>query len=217
MSKSYKTEISEFYLEGTFQEIVIKDGYKIKGLLLKTADGERYIKLAKPLRAAFNWNLAHGTHLQVFGTKKIKFKTDEVSFQAERIISGHNLIPPLAQELKPEKGNVDKDKDKNKNKAQAQAKILVCQKSDCMKRGGKALCKAMEAAISDRGLEDKVMIKGTGCMKKCKAGPNVIMPDKTRYSRIQAKQVDALMDRHFDIAEVNESVEKNSDLLEVGN
>ena len=62
---------------------------------------------------------------------------------------------------------------------------MVCQKSDCMKRGGKAVCQALEAALSDRGLEDQVTIKGTGCMKNCKAGPNLVMPDKTRYSRIQ--------------------------------
>jgi len=37
-------------------------------------------------------------------------------------------------------------------------------KSDCMKRGGKAVCH-LEAALSAHGLEDKVAIKGTGCMK----------------------------------------------------
>jgi len=51
-----------------------------------------------------------------------------------------------------------------------------------MKRGGK-VCQALEAALSAHGLEDKVAIKGTGCMKTA-AGPNLVMPDKTRYSRI---------------------------------
>ena len=60
-----------------------------------------------------------------------------------------------------------------------------------MKRGGKALCKALATTISDRGLEEQVTIKATGCMKKCKSGPNLVMPDKTRYSRIQAGQVSA--------------------------
>ncbi|MGD1872747.1 MAG: (2Fe-2S) ferredoxin domain-containing protein [Mastigocoleus sp.] len=212
MGKSYKTQTSEFYLEGSFQELIIKDGYKVKGLLLNTASGERYIKLAKPLRAAFNWNLPKGTHLQVFGIKKTKFKTDEVTFKAERIVSGQSLIPPLAEELTKEKANPTKGK--------AQAKILVCQKSSCMKRGGKALCQAMEAAISDRGLEDQVAIKGTGCMKTCKAGPNLIMPDKTRYNKIQAKEVNALMDRHFGLPDADQSlqenVDENLDLVKVG-
>ena len=34
-------------------------------------------------------------------------------------------------------------------------------------------------------------------MKQCKAGPNLIMPDKTRYTKIQAEQVSTLMDKHF--------------------
>ena len=66
-----------------------------------------------------------------------------------------------------------------------------------MNRGGKAVCRALEAALSHRGLQDQVMIKGTGCMKKCKAGPNIVMPDKTRYSRIPSTQVPAIMDKHF--------------------
>ena len=77
------------------------------------------------------------------------------------------------------------------------ATILVCQKSDCMKRGGTGVCRALEAALSDRSLSNEVTIKGTGCMKNCKAGPNLVMPDKTRYSRIQASQVPALIDKHF--------------------
>jgi hypothetical protein len=34
-------------------------------------------------------------------------------------------------------------------------------------------------------------------MKNCKAGPNLVMPDKTRHSRIQASFVPALMNQHF--------------------
>ena len=34
-------------------------------------------------------------------------------------------------------------------------------------------------------------------MKKCKAGPNLILPDKTRYTKIQSEQVSTVMDKHF--------------------
>ena len=46
MSESYNTEVTEFCLEGRFLDFVIKDGYKLKGLLLATAEGECYVKLA---------------------------------------------------------------------------------------------------------------------------------------------------------------------------
>lgn len=195
MNASYNTEISEFCLEGRLIDFVIKDGYKLKGLLLGTAEGECYVKLAKHLRAAFDLRLARGTWLQVVGYKKHDIKKDKVILKADRVMAARSEIgsmvtltpvqePPAVKTTQEKAG-------KNKHT------ILVCQKSDCMKRGGKAVCQALEAALSNRGLEDKVTIKGTGCMKKCKAGPNIVMPDKTRYSRIPSTQVPVIMDKHF--------------------
>lgn len=174
-------EVSEFCLEGRFIEFVIKDGYKLKGLLLGTYDGEYYVKLAKNLRYNFDWRLQPGTWLQVVGEKKCDRKSGKVALKAERVMASTGHISAPTQTKAPQK----------------KATILMCQKSDCMKRGGKTLCQALEAALSDRGLEDQVTIKATGCMKNCKGGPNIVMPDKTRYSRIQADQVPLLMDKHF--------------------
>lgn len=56
---------------------------------------------------------------------------------------------------------------------------------------------ALKTEIGDRGLTDEVAIKPTGCMKRCKAGPNLVMPDKTRYSQIHAQAVPDLLDKHF--------------------
>ncbi|MBW4617140.1 MAG: (2Fe-2S) ferredoxin domain-containing protein [Desmonostoc vinosum HA7617-LM4] len=194
MGEFHNTEISEFCLEGRFLDFVIKDGYKLKGLLLATAEGECYVKLAKHLRVAFDLRLPPGTWLQVAGTKKYDLKDDKITLKAERVMAargtweGEKISPPQEPPL------VNQSKPKP---TKTKSTILVCQKSDCMKRGGKAVCQALEAALSDRGLEDQVNIKGTGCMKNCKAGPNLVMPDKTRYSRIQARQVPTIMDKHF--------------------
>ncbi|MCX7597032.1 MAG: (2Fe-2S) ferredoxin domain-containing protein [Fischerella sp.] len=196
MSNSYETETTAFCLEGRFLDFVIKDGYKLKGLLLATSEGECYIKLAKHLRIAFDWRLPRGTWLQVVGEKKYDRKKGTFKLKAERVMaasseSGRNSSSPLpANNAKPQPTKV--------------ATILVCQKSDCMKRGGKAMCQALQSALSDRGLEDRVTIKATGCMKNCKAGPNLVMPDKTRYSHIQATQVPALIDKHFAVDQVKQ-------------
>jgi len=193
MGKSQRSEVSEFCLEGRFLDFVIKDGYKLKGLLLGTSEGERYIKLAKHLRDAFDLRLPSGTWLQVVGERKYDTKTGEVKLKAERVMAARRLveIPEEVQTIVTEK---PKEKSTKRN-------ILVCQKSSCMKRGGQKLCQALAASISERGLEDQVAIKGTGCMKNCKAGPNLIMPDKTRYSKIQAEQVSTVMDKHFGLKE----------------
>ncbi|MEH1865469.1 MAG: (2Fe-2S) ferredoxin domain-containing protein [Nostoc sp.] len=195
MGASQSMEVSEFCLEGRFINFVIKDGYKLKGLILGTHEGESYIKLAKHLRAAFDLRLPPGTWLQVVGYKKYDLKDGTVTLKAERVMAARSdmgKVETIAPVQEPQ--SIDNVKVKP---AKAKATILVCQKSDCMKRGGKAVCQALEAALSDRGLEDQVTIKGTGCMKNCKAGPNLVMPDKTRHSRIQAAQVPALMNQHF--------------------
>jgi (2Fe-2S) ferredoxin len=56
---------------------------------------------------------------------------------------------------------------------------------------------ALQTELDDRGLTDHVTIRGTGCMKQCKAGPNLVMPDKSRYTRIRPDQVAGLIDQHF--------------------
>jgi NADH:ubiquinone oxidoreductase subunit E len=207
MGASHNMEVSEFCLEGRFIDFVIKDGYKLKGLLLGTHEGECYIKLAKHLRAAFDLRLQPGTWLQVVGYKEYDIKKDKVTLKAERVMAARSDMGKVESIAAPqEPASIDRAKVKP---AKAKATILVCQKSDCMKRGGKAVCQALEAALSDRGLEDQVTIKGTGCMKNCKAGPNLVMPDKTRHSRIQATEIPALMNEHFG----NKGLDAQSDHL----
>ncbi|AFW95270.1 MULTISPECIES: (2Fe-2S) ferredoxin domain-containing protein [Nostocales] len=194
MSISTNAAVTEFCFEGRFLDFVIKDGYKLKGLLLGTSEGECYIKLAKHLRSAFDLRLPQGTWLQVVGTKQYNAKKDQVTLVAERVMAASADMGTVAAQSPA------------KTKPAKTQTILICQKSDCMKRGGKALCQALESELINNGLEDSVTIKGTGCMKNCKAGPNLVMPDKTRYSKIKAEQVPDLIDKHFS-EEIREKAE----------
>ena len=197
MSIYTNSQVTEFCFEGRFLDFVIKDRYKLKGLLLWTSEGECYIKLAKHLRSAFDLRLPQGTWLQVVGTKQYNAKKDQVTLVAERVMAASaDMGTVTAQNLA-------------KTKPDKMQTILVCQKSDCMKRGGKALCQALESELTNHGLENSVAIKGTGCMKNCKAGPNLVMPDKTRYSKVKAEQVADLIDKHFS----GEIREKREDLM----
>jgi NADH:ubiquinone oxidoreductase subunit E len=197
MSIYTNSQVTEFCFEGRFLDFVIKDGYKLKGLVLWTSEGECYIKLAKHLRSAFDLRLPKGTWLQVVGTKQYNAKKDQVTLVAERVMAASaDMGTVTAQNLA-------------KTKPDKVQTILVCQKSDCMKRGGKALCQALESELTNHGLENSVAIKGTGCMKNCKAGPNLVMPDKTRYSKVKAEQVADLIDKHFS----GEIREKREDLM----
>ncbi|MFQ4145079.1 (2Fe-2S) ferredoxin domain-containing protein [Chlorogloeopsis sp. ULAP02] len=205
MSNSHSNEISEFCLEGRFLDFVIKDGYKLKGLLIATSEGECYVKLAKHLRVAFDWRLPPGTWLQVIGEKKHDRKTGEVKLKAQQVMAARRELGTAeGGEKQTNRENFFVSSSTNAKAKPAKATILVCQKSDCMKRGANGICQALQGALRDRGLADQVTIKATGCMKNCKAGPNVVMPDKTRYSRIQATQVPALMEKHFTDSSVSQ-------------
>jgi len=189
MSKS-KHPSQPFILKGQFVEFIIKDGYKIKGLRLLTQTGEQSIKLSKIARASCPTRLTYGLWLQIWGVQK----GDEADrcYKAERIL----VMPappqsPSSEELR--RPMLEAGKSANFQKA----RILVCKKSDCCKRGGTAVTEALEQALRDRQLTDKVSIQFTGCMKQCKAGPNIVMPDKTRYCRISAHEVPQIIDRHF--------------------
>ncbi len=77
-------------------------------------------------------------------------------------------------------------------------KILVCGKSSCLKRGGSQICQALEAQIAQQGLGDRVQIKITGCMDRCKQGPNLVfMPEKSRYSHVHPQDIPTLMQEHI--------------------
>jgi NADH:ubiquinone oxidoreductase subunit E len=144
--------------------------------------------------------LAPGTWLQMLGVKKYDSKTGEVKLKAERVMASRGN-----GEIEETSSQVIVDTKNNDVKPAKKTIILMCQKSDCMKRGGKTLCQALEKELSDRNLSDQVIIKGTGCMKNCKAGPNLVMPDKTRYTRIDATQIPALVQKHFAAYQISQS------------
>jgi (2Fe-2S) ferredoxin len=184
MSKLSSKDISVFSLEGRFLGFNFEDGYKLKYIRLATSEGECCVKLCKKLRHKFELRLIPGDWIQIWGEKKLERKTGKVKLKAERVIPATASQEQISQQAR------DKQ-------TKTKASILVCQKSSCMKRGGTAVCHAIEAALSDRGLENQVAIKGTGCLKQCKAGPNLVMPDKTRYTRIQAAEIPHVIDKHF--------------------
>jgi (2Fe-2S) ferredoxin len=187
---------SAFTLAGQLLSFVIRDGYKIKYLRLGVADREYWIKLPKPLRTQLDPQIVPGCWIEVSGTRKFDFKAGKLKLKAESITPiaadgvsqaflGDLSCPLPAIAAQPSKGS-----------------ILVCQKSSCWKRGGQVVCQILEQALRDRGLDDCVQVKRTGCLKQCKKGPNVVMlPDKARYSNVDPENVVSLLDRHWDRAD----------------
>ncbi len=152
-------------------------------MILLTQEGELRIKLDKPLRRVVGPCLQTGQSLEVQGITKLKPGKEQKTI-AERIRilqDGADLQEPPQSAPKL-----------------ALKCIQVCGKSDCRRRGGDRVLEVVEQVLADHPEAETVRLKVTGCMKNCKAGPNlVMMPDKARYCQVSPAQVPDLIQRHF--------------------
>jgi (2Fe-2S) ferredoxin len=172
MGKCKPIQTSDFTLEGRFLGYAANDRDKFKYIRLASTT-EYEIKLSKELRSQ---PLFPGEWLQVSGTRQSNPLTGQVKLKAAILTRPFAPVAPKAKKTET---------------------ILICQKSDCCKLGAKAIATALTHEIQTQGLSNQVTVKGTGCMKRCKAGPNIVMPDKTRYTKISAKAVPAIIEQHF--------------------
>jgi (2Fe-2S) ferredoxin len=134
--------------------------------------------------------------VEVWGTQQLSKKKAKLKLNADRIVvRGQSLTQPTASPLEkilPKQATP---------KAQALTKppsIKICGKPDCMKRGGKAMCKTLEKALQSGHWDPTIEVQFTGCMGKCSQGPNlVVMPDKKRYTKVTAKDIPQVLEHHF--------------------
>lgn len=200
MMSKLKHRISDFALCGQLLGFVIKDGYKIKYLRIVVAEREYWIKLPKELRQSFNPEIIPGCWLDIRGVSK-QGKTGKIKLEATEVKLADSLEPKLdfnSSFAQMRGGAEGEDNLVLNNSKVSQPRILVCRKSSCQKKGGKAICQAIEEGLQARGLAGEVEVKLTGCLKRCKQGPNlVILPDKSRYSQVTPEQVPSLLARHL--------------------
>ncbi|PMB48917.1 DNA-binding protein [Fischerella thermalis CCMEE 5205] len=178
MGGKYLT-ISEFNLEGQFLGFLGDSSREYKYLRLAIASGEVQLKLPKQLRAYLGVNLQPGELLQVFGLSKLNTHTGKIKFK----VYG---VKPLG--VCPNQ----------KNPQQTKAKILVCQKSGCRKRGGKGLLSKLEKILCERGLQDKVTIEQTGCLKCCNSAPNCVLQlGQKEFKKVHPEAIASLLENHL--------------------
>jgi (2Fe-2S) ferredoxin len=188
MSKS-KYLVSEFNLVGKLLNFTIKDGQQVKYLKIAAGKEEFWIKLSKPLRYRISSAFELGSWIELTGMRKSCPETGKVKLKAELIKPIIDIDNYYQKSFKPIS---------TKKLNPLKASVLVCGKSSCWRRGGKEVCQLLEENLRDRGLEDQVKIKTTGCLKQCKAGPNLIMmPDKAHYSQVKPQHIPRLLEKHI--------------------
>lgn len=189
-----KYRLSQFNLTGELRKSSKKKG-KIKYIELATDEGKYWVKVAKKIRGNLDKNISKGCRLEVIGEQKRYFKTGQVKLKAYTV----NLLACNLQsaEVEVKEKQVSLKPIFNRQK-KVKAKVLICQKNNCWKHGGSQIYEQLSAMFKERGLENEIEIKKTGCLKKCKQAPNIVMmPDKNRYSKVKPKQIPDLVEKHL--------------------
>ena len=184
---------SEFNFIGQLTKICIKQG-EVKYVELTTDQAKYWIKVAKEIREDLA-QLSPECKLEIAGKRKQNPKTGKVKFKAETVIIIPDIIAQQAPKVKTE--TIPLSPIFN-TQHKSQAKVLICEKSNCWRKGGKRLYEKLEAEFKARGLTDEIPLKKTGCLSKCKQAPNlVMMPDKARHSQVKPQQISALIEKHL--------------------
>ena len=190
MTKADKT-VSPFNFQGKLTKISVKKK-KIKYIKLATNDGKYWILIPKKLRTKIA-SLSKGSQLEVAGSKQDS-KNGKTKYKAKTVV----LTPQTKESIPEVKTKTVSLLPVFDSNTKSKAKVLICQKSNCWKKGGKQVCEEIESILSDRGLSQAIPIKKTGCLKQCKKAPAlVMMPDKARYSKVKLKQVSSLVEKHL--------------------
>lgn len=172
-------KISPFSLTGQLKGLIYAEGYKLKYLRLEVAQQEYWIKVDKEQRQDLEKWEKTNIPLKVVGTAKISPKTGKLKLKADLIeLEGTNHQCPVARQS-------------------SLNSILICQKSSCWRRGGESVYRELTQSLDKYGLKDQIKIKKTGCLKKCKKGPNLVfLPERTHHTCVQASEIPHLLRPH---------------------
>ncbi|MGH1396157.1 MAG: (2Fe-2S) ferredoxin domain-containing protein [Trichormus sp.] len=184
--------LSEFNLEGDFLGFIgnkPKKNKYFKYLSLAIPSGDVLIKLPKKLRSCLSSSLAIGERINIYGVGKLHRYKGTIKLKAYEITKISDRLNPTAQNCQHPHTDLP---------PQSSAKIMVCQKSGCMKRGGKGLLSDLEQTLCDRGLLDKVTIEHTDCQKRCSSAPNcVLMLGKKKYKKNCPEAIASLLEQYL--------------------
>jgi len=184
--------ISEFTAIGELKNLTVKSDGRVKYLLLSTEGKEYSIKIPKGQPKKLIRQLEPGCEVKITGILKQKPKKERIEYKANSI---KLLTAPATKvtQLKAPKAKLS-----SRKSSKSSAKILICKKSNCWKKGGKASYETLKTELTQKGIAEEVDIKLTGCLSKCKKAPNLIMlPDKKHYSKVKPKQVGTIVEKHL--------------------
>jgi (2Fe-2S) ferredoxin len=85
--------------------------------------------------------------------------------------------------------------------------VLVCvnsrppgnPKGSCGEKGSQALFDRLKALLRERGLDGRVMLNRTYCLKHCSRGPALaVQPDNVWYAGVRVEDLDEICSSHLE-------------------
>jgi len=85
--------------------------------------------------------------------------------------------------------------------------VLVCvnsrppgnPKGSCAQSGSQTLFDRLKTLLTDRGLDRRVMLNRTYCLKHCSRGPVIaVQPDNVFYAGVEAADLDEICAEHLE-------------------
>ncbi|MBD1916726.1 MULTISPECIES: (2Fe-2S) ferredoxin domain-containing protein [Cyanophyceae] len=171
-------------LKGQYSGAYRSDKGKIKGLLLQAGEAKFTVKLPKYLRPMLVRELAPGDFVQVWA-----YPEDD----RWRAINVLPLPQCEAEMLRQQWGDLV-PASKPAQTSQKRMCIEVCTKGKCYKQGARQVHSALQEAVDSDPALAHVAIKETGCMKACKQGPNLRMPNGRMLHRVSPAEALAQLD-----------------------
>lgn len=151
------------------------------------------VVLSKQLRRMMYCYLAPQDWVRVVGKQAFDKRSGQLAWKATEIskLSAHQ-VDRLAYRLRS-----------SPTRAQATtsapgSRVLVCQGSSCRRRGGLAIGNAIARHLSEKADFPQCTVQPTGCMKRCKQGPNVVLPSGDRCNPMTVEQVRSLFPHMLD-------------------
>ncbi len=118
--------------------------------------------------------------------KYVLMTPERVDQVYENHIRKGNPIPDLTMAATAGKGEL------------SQRVVSICAGSTCLKNGAMELEKAFIAALTAKGLADKVSVTRSACHGLCARGPVAfVYPDGIMYQKLTPEKAGEIVDRHF--------------------
>jgi (2Fe-2S) ferredoxin len=194
-----RRRMKRFYtFEGELLGFVAGRRGQLNRCRLQTADGELLVKFPREWSERLQRSLAVGDRVQVRGKARCDEDTGEQYLKAEVFLHLASAIPRAAL-LEDRAGGEVHPFAPAQTRPRAEAppgltRVLVCKSSDCCRRGARQVIARLEDAVERYGLQERVRIETTGCMKRCKQGPAlVVLPQKARHCRVAPDEAPELL------------------------